>query len=484
MSDRIELPEAEEEELIKANGPRLIQRLGQVLRTARLHDLHNQALSGVLAGTVETTNSMTEQLGEVLMMCEDQTVHLNDRRVRTSRSGTEHLSVVSKFLRGRGAGGLILSGRNTEQDWRIALQLLKDSPELNREEEATGAQVLRLNEQLLAKEVKSIAFAPPWALKLAHIGAEAGEGNSVEINTGREIYVYIRALRAVQALQRRVRNNAPHLGLALVVQQLIELEKDHPRYWQRLLLLKDAPDFAIRHPVHSTILALALGSQMGLTRGPLVDLGMACLEADAGLALVPDATLALEHPSGEDLLLIQQHPVDSTRIALSNTRIDTSAIRRARVAWEHQRHFDGSGYPTPFRPGTQHLFTRIFAVAEAFDALTSHQPGAQGMYPEQALAALLNMRGTLLDPTVVLSFINLTGRLPLNTPVQLKSGAIGRVYRPPVDPLQVNRPRVRIFYGPDRQKLEHPLELDLLERDSDGSFKNSIAKVLPRKLKT
>ena len=216
MSDRIELPEAEEEELIKANGPRLIQRLGQVLRTARLHDLHNQALSGVLAGTVETTNSMTEQLGEVLMMCEDQTVHLNDRRVRTSRSGTEHLSVVSKFLRGRGAGGLILSGRNTEQDWRIALQLLKDSPELNREEEATGAQVLRLNEQLLAKEVKSIAFAPPWALKLAHIGAEAGEGNSVEINTGREIYVYIRALRAVQALQRRVRNNAPHLGLATV----------------------------------------------------------------------------------------------------------------------------------------------------------------------------------------------------------------------------------------------------------------------------
>jgi hypothetical protein len=93
------------------------------------------------------------------------------------------------------------------------------------------------------------------------------------------------------------------------------------------------------------------------------------------------------------------------------------------------------------------------------------------------------MRGTLLDPTLVLYFINMTGRLPLNTPVQLKSGAIGRVYRPPVDPLQVNRPCVRIFYGPDRQKLETPWELDLLERDPDGAFKNSIAKVLPRKLK-
>ncbi|MFT5586351.1 MAG: HD-GYP domain-containing protein (c-di-GMP phosphodiesterase class II) [Cognaticolwellia sp.] len=371
----------------------------------------------------------------------------------------------------------------SEKDWRIALQALKDTAELKGDQAANDAHVLRLNEQLTAAGMKSIAFAPPWALKLAHIGAEAGEASSVEINTGREIYVYIRALRAVQALQRRVRNNAPHLGLTLVVQQLIELEQDHPRYWQKLLLLKDAPEFAIRHPVHSTILAIALGSQLGLPRGPLVDLGMASLVADAGMALVPEETLAQQNPTGEDLLLLRQHPVDSARIALSNTRIDTGAIRRARVAWEHQRHFDGSGYPTPFRPGGQHLFTRIFAVAEAFDTLTSHRQGQQGMYPEQALAAMLEMRGTLLDPTIVLYFVNMTGRLPLNTPVQLENGAIGRVYRPPVDPLQVSRPCVRLFYGPDRKKLEPPWDLDLLSQNLDGSFKHSIAKVLPRKLK-
>jgi HD-GYP domain-containing protein (c-di-GMP phosphodiesterase class II) len=483
MSERIDLPEEEEQELIKANGPRLIQRLGQVLRTARLHDLHNAALSGILASAVETTNAMTEQLGELLMMCEDQTVHLNDPRVRMSRSGTEHLSVVSKYLRGRGAGGMVLTGTTTEEDWRSALQALTDRPELTGEAAADDAHVLRLNEHLTDSGVKSIAFAPPWALKLAHVGAQAGEATSVEINTGREVYVYIRALRAIQALQRRVRNNAPHLGLARIVQQLIELEQDHPRYWQKLLLLKDAPEYPIRHPVHSTILAIALGSQLGLTRAPLVDLGMASLVADAGVALVPDESLAQADPTGEDLLLIRQHPADSARIALSNTRIDTGAIRRARVAWEHQRNFDGSGYPTPFRPGSQHLFTRIFAVAEAFDALTSHRPGHQGMYPEQALAAMLELRGTLLDPTLVLHFVNMTGRLPLNTPVELENGAIGRVFRPPVDPLLVSRPRVRLFYGPDRKKLEPPWDLDLQSQNLDSSYKHSIAKVLPRKLK-
>ncbi|MFT5582732.1 MAG: hypothetical protein ACI9VR_000308, partial [Cognaticolwellia sp.] len=157
MSERIELPEEEEQELIKAHGARLIQRLGQVLRTARLHDLHNEALSGVLASAVETTNSMTDQIGEVLMLCEDQTVHLNDQRVRMSRSGTEHLTVVSKYLRGRGAGGMVLTGMTSEKDWRIALQALKDTAELKGDQAANDAHVLRLNEQLTAAGVKSIA---------------------------------------------------------------------------------------------------------------------------------------------------------------------------------------------------------------------------------------------------------------------------------------------------------------------------------------
>lgn len=483
MSGRIhELPEEQEQELIRAHGPNLIKRLGQVLRTARLHDLRNQALSGVLRAAVESTNSMTEQLGEVLMMAQDQTVHLNDQKVRMSRSGSEHLSVVSKYLRGRGAGGLILTGTSTEDDWRVALQALKDSPEVQGEDATSDVQVLRLNEHLNSQKVKSIAFAPPWALKLAHIGAEAGEATSIEINTGREIYVYIRALRAVQALHRRVRANAHHLGLARVVQQLVELEQDHPRYWQKLLLLKEAAELPIRHSVHCAILSIALGAHLGMSRSALVDLGMSALVADAGMALVPEQVQSKPNPTGEDLLLIQHHPADSARIALSNTRIDVSAIRRARVAWEHQRSFDGSGYPTPFKAGPQHLFTRIFAIADTFNTLTSHRPGVKGMYPEQALAAMLEMRGDTLDPTLVLHFVNLTGRLPLNTPVELESGAIGRVFRPPVDPLLVARPRVRIFYGPDRKKLEPPWDLDLQVQNPDGSYKHSIAKVLPRKL--
>ena len=398
MSERIDLPEEEEQELIKANGPRLIQRLGQVLRTARLHDLHNAALSGILASAVETTNAMTEQLGELLMMCEDQTVHLNDQRVRMSRSGTEHLSVVSKYLRGRGAGGMVLTGTTTEEDWRTALQALKDSPELKGEAAADDAHVLRLNEHLTDSGVKSIAFAPPWALKLAHVGAQAGEASSVEINTGREVYVYIRALRAIQALQRRVRNNAPHLGLARIVQQLIELEQDHPRYWQKLLLLKDAPEYPIRHPVHSTILAIALGSQLGLTRAPLVDLGMATRrreERGPGGVMGTYAYMAPEQISGA---AVDQR---TDLYALGVTLYEALAGLRPYRARGPAGYLEAHLRAEPRRPLPEHTPQRL---AEVVKALMARDPAHRPQTASLALTQLTGVQawsGDLLEPPLV-----------------------------------------------------------------------------------
>ncbi|MED5374824.1 MAG: HD domain-containing phosphohydrolase [Myxococcota bacterium] len=468
--------------LIQQHGPKLVQRLGQVVRTARLHDLQNHAFTGILTAAIEASSNLTAQLGEVLLLVQDQTAHINDTRVRLSRNGMEHLAVVSSYLRARGIGGLVLQGESDDAQWRTTMQTLKDAEEIPEDQQASDANSLRLNELLEQEGVRGLGFAPPWQLKLAHLGAEAGEAESLEVTTGRELYIYIRALRAIQALQLRVRHGRHQLGLVRIAQQLIELDGDHPRYWQKLLLLKDTASYELRHPVHSTILAIALGRRLGLSRTALLDLAQACLVADIGLALVPAQILEQPELSGEDKVLYEHHPADSARVALGASKLDTSGIRQARVAWEHERRFDGQGYPQPLQPGQQHLFTRIYAVAETFDRLTSHGPTRRGMYPEQALAKMLEMRGAELDPTLVLHFINMTGRLPLNTPVQLDNGEMGRVFAPPGDPLQVRRPKVRVFYGADRQKLEPPIDRDLLTRDPSG-YRWSIAKVLPRKLK-
>jgi HD-GYP domain-containing protein (c-di-GMP phosphodiesterase class II) len=76
----------------------------------------------------------------------------------------------------------------------------------------------------------------------------------------------------------------------------------------------------------------------------------------------------------------------------------------ARVVAQHHEQWDGSGYPSGLQEEEIDVNARIFAVADAFDAITSDRVYRKGKSYEAAAKELDDWAGRQFDPKVVEAF--------------------------------------------------------------------------------
>ena len=77
------------------------------------------------------------------------------------------------------------------------------------------------------------------------------------------------------------------------------------------------------------------------------------------------------------------------------------------VPWIYHahEHFDGSGYPEGLRGDAIPLASRIIAVADAFDAMTSNRPYRAALTREDAITELERCSGTQFDEACVAALV-------------------------------------------------------------------------------
>jgi len=67
----------------------------------------------------------------------------------------------------------------------------------------------------------------------------------------------------------------------------------------------------------------------------------------------------------------------------------------------HHEHWDGTGYPDGLTGDDIPIGARIICAAELYDALTTTRPYQDKLPPEQAVARMRTLSGSVLDPSVV-----------------------------------------------------------------------------------
>jgi len=84
------------------------------------------------------------------------------------------------------------------------------------------------------------------------------------------------------------------------------------------------------------------------------------------------------------------------------------AILRAAaiIAYQHHEKWDGNGYPRGLRSDEIHLYGRIVALVDVFDAMTSDRVYRKGMPLKKVLDMLRQSRGTHFDPRLLDLFMN------------------------------------------------------------------------------
>ncbi len=156
------------------------------------------------------------------------------------------------------------------------------------------------------------------------------------------------------------------------------------------------------HSIRVTEFSLVIGKAFSVMGRDLVDLYCGSLLHDIGKIGVPDAVLLKAGPlDPQEEAIMHKHPEIGYRIV---GRIGYFR-KAAEIIRTHHEHFDGSGYPLGLKGEEIPLGARVFAVADALDALTVTRPYHQAVLFEEAVEVITAASGKLFDPAVVQSFL-------------------------------------------------------------------------------
>ncbi|HKP73059.1 MAG TPA: HD domain-containing phosphohydrolase [Pyrinomonadaceae bacterium] len=150
--------------------------------------------------------------------------------------------------------------------------------------------------------------------------------------------------------------------------------------------------------------SLRLGRELELDGEKMRSLEFGSLLHDIGKIGIPDAILrkpaALDDAEWRKM---RQHPALGEQILRGIGFLEGAA----RVVGQHHERWDGSGYPRGLRAEEIDLNARIFAVADAFDAMVSNRVYRAGKPYEAAAQELVKHAGKQFDPTVVAAFLRI-----------------------------------------------------------------------------
>ncbi len=178
-----------------------------------------------------------------------------------------------------------------------------------------------------------------------------------------------------------------------------ELEVTYDRTLAALMSALDARDRETEgHSVRVSQMACYLGEAMKLEPRELKALERGSLLHDIGKIGISDTILHKPGPLTEsEWSTMRLHPGIGARIVADIPFLQDTIP----VIQFHQERWNGSGYPAGLAGKDIPLLARIFAVVDAFDALTSLRPYRQKVSAEEALAYLREQAAVLFDPDIV-----------------------------------------------------------------------------------
>ena len=210
-----------------------------------------------------------------------------------------------------------------------------------------------------------------------------------------------RTERQASARQRQLERYAADLREVFKQERnrALELRESYRATVRALSNAVEARDsYTGKHAERVTAYGLALAEAIGLHTDTLPGIEFGFLLHDVGKVGVPDAILFKPGALDEsEFALIAQHPVIGSEILRDVDFLGEGKL----VVRHHHERWDGGGYPDRLVGDAIPLAARVFAVADALDALTTDRPYRRGTRFSRARDEIRSNAGSQFDPDVV-----------------------------------------------------------------------------------
>ncbi|MDX1492817.1 MAG: HD domain-containing protein [Longimicrobiales bacterium] len=333
------------------------------------------------------------------------------------------------------------------------------------------SKVQHLRKGMAARGIRSIVVA-----SAAQIDDAYGPGASKEaakrtyrlsIQVSRELFTGTRLGRSANVAEVRQ-----------AVQGIVEGVLSDEASLGGLSALRSYDDYLFTHAVNVCIFCVAIGRRLGLSKAQLYDLGHAALVHDLGMSRIPREILTKPSAlSPEERRIMQSHTWLGALSVFDLRDYGDIPLHSMIAAYEHHLRPDGTGYPEQRRLREPTIFSKIIAVAAAFDAATNERAYQEGRPADKVMLELWKDESRGFDPVVVKALINLLGIYPVGTCVILDSYELALVHSANSDAAFLHRPVVRLLSDADGVWLQPAPLVDLADTDDSGRFARSIIKV-------
>ncbi|MBU1234282.1 MAG: response regulator [Proteobacteria bacterium] len=171
--------------------------------------------------------------------------------------------------------------------------------------------------------------------------------------------------------------------------------------------LNEKDKYTHGHARRVTNLSLQLAEHLNDTTMDLELLRLSGMLHDIGKIGVPDSILLkVGRLTEEEFAIIKKHPDQGARI-LRPMGFNGRMNNIVHIIRHHHERFDGKGYPDGLVGEAIPLYSRIIAVADSYDAMTSDRPYRKSMNYRDALAEIEKNAGRQFDPVLAEKFVEL-----------------------------------------------------------------------------
>lgn len=226
--------------------------------------------------------------------------------------------------------------------------------------------------------------------------------------------------------------------------------------------LHDTYTFA--HSVNVAILSAMLGLLCHFPKRDLMVLTLGALLHDLGkINVTTDILTKKARLLPDEFEMIKGHPLAGADRIKSMAASLPSAPTLALIAAQHHEHVDGGGYPNGLTGDKLHRYSKIVAIADVYDALTSERPYKKAYTPHIAYNIMMNVNKGQFDTNLLKLFFNNVSIYPVGTILRTIYG-YGIVSDCQFG--HTERPTIIVFADHTLQRLE-PKTIDLSTTFSD-----------------
>jgi len=170
--------------------------------------------------------------------------------------------------------------------------------------------------------------------------------------------------------------------------------------------LKDAETEG--HSKRVTAFTIAIARAMGVPREQILVIARGAFLHDIGKMAIPDAILLKPAKlTADETRIMQEHAYRGYQML---KKIPFLA-EAAEIVYSHQERFDGTGYPRQLKGEEIPLGSRIFAVADTLDAITSDRPYRPAQSLQAAKEEIERWKDRQFDPEVVKVFLEMPDKI-------------------------------------------------------------------------